>query len=96
MNASDWSGAARIEAADALTTEVDGEAVLLHPEQETYYGLNETGSCIWQWLEEPRSFRALRERLEEQYELSREEATTALETFLEDLHRAGLVTVDTT
>jgi len=38
---------------DAISTEVSGEAVILHLEDGVYFGLNEVGSRIWGLVAEP-------------------------------------------
>jgi len=38
-------------AKDVISTEMDGEAVLMHVPKGKYFSLNETGSLIWQKLE---------------------------------------------
>jgi hypothetical protein len=38
-------------AGDVISTEMDGEAVLMHVPKGKYFSLNETGSLIWQKLE---------------------------------------------
>lgn len=44
----------RVAAADdAISTEVAGEAVILHLEDGVYFGLNEVGSRIWSLVAEP-------------------------------------------
>ncbi|MES2044130.1 MAG: PqqD family peptide modification chaperone [Pseudomonadota bacterium] len=43
----------------ALSTEVDGEAVLIGIETGRYYGLDSIGTAIWNRIEEPCRFDAL-------------------------------------
>jgi hypothetical protein len=38
-------------AKDIISTEMDGEAVLMHVSKGKYFSLNETGSLIWLLLE---------------------------------------------
>ena len=38
---------------DFLSTEVDGEAVMMNVSDGTYWGLNETSTDIWNILEKP-------------------------------------------
>jgi hypothetical protein len=38
---------------DAVSTEVSGEAVILHLEDGVYFGLNEVGSRVWSLVTEP-------------------------------------------
>ncbi|MDB5712183.1 MAG: PqqD family protein [Sphingomonas bacterium] len=52
----------------ALSTEVDGEAVLIGIETGRYYGLDSIGTAIWNRIEEPCRFDALCARLIEEFD----------------------------
>lgn len=53
---------------EALSTEVDGEAVLIGIESGRYYGLDAIGTTIWNRIEQPCSFDALCAGLVEEFE----------------------------
>ena len=38
-------------ASDVISTEMDGESVLMHVQEGKYFSLNDTGSLVWQKLE---------------------------------------------
>jgi hypothetical protein len=38
-----------------IGAELDGEYVMLDPDSGYYYGLNEVGTVVWQFLDRPRS-----------------------------------------
>jgi len=69
----------------------DTEAVLLHLDTTRYYTLNETGSRIWELLQEGRSAREITQGLQEEYTLTDEEAVPVLLGFMEELRQEGLV-----
>ena len=48
--------------------ELDGEAVILDLDTGTYYGLNETGTRIWQLLGEGADTRAIVETVAREYD----------------------------
>lgn len=76
-----------------LCKEVDGEAVLLDLETETYFGLNETGARLWVLLTgAPTIGRALETMLEE-YDVPREALERDVDDLVERLVTAGLARV---
>jgi hypothetical protein len=50
-----------------ITSEVDGDVVMMSIEKGLYFGLDEIGSDIWQRLESPRSFEELVDGLATSY-----------------------------
>lgn len=89
-----FTGEVRVCAHDVLATEVDGELVLLHPEKETYFGLNETGVLIWEELETPTTVEELESRLTSEYEISDAEAARTTRAFLDRLWAEDLIEVE--
>jgi hypothetical protein len=57
------------------------------------YSFNETGSLIWQMLENPKSLVELIEVLEAEYSVEHEQANRDATQFLNDMLAAGLVEV---
>ena len=57
-----------VQSGKALSTEVDGEAVLIGIESGRYYGLDAVGTAIWNRIEQPCSFEALCAGLIEEFE----------------------------
>ncbi|WP_029010457.1 PqqD family peptide modification chaperone [Azospirillum halopraeferens] len=53
---------------DLLSTELDGETVMMDVESGQYYALNDVGSRIWRDLAAPVEVAALCRRLEEEYD----------------------------
>ena len=75
---------------DVIATQLDDEAVLLHmgnPHDDT---LNETGGFIGQWREPGQTLGDIRAALEEQYDVTPDQAAQSLA----DLHRERLITVN--
>ena len=68
---------------DVLIRELDGEAVLLHLETGTYFGLNPVGTRIWQLIAEGYSLEQVLETLSGEYDVDRR----VLETDLLELAR---------
>jgi hypothetical protein len=76
---------------DQVASELSGETVILSLRSGVYYGLDEVGSTIWRFIEEPRTFGEIRERITAEYDVSDEECTREVERFVEDLRKSGLV-----
>ena len=76
---------------DILFREIEGESVLLDPDQGTYYTLNETGTAVWNLIEEPTPVTGLIATLLEQYEVTPEQAKSEVDKLLQDLQEHRLV-----
>ncbi|RQH01241.1 PqqD family protein [Natrarchaeobius oligotrophus] len=79
---------------DHLSTNIDGETVILHLDSGTYYGLNEVASEIWSRLQEPRTVGELCEEILATYEISPDRCTNDVESVLADLADADLVEIE--
>ena len=75
-----------------LYSEIDSEAVILDINSGTYYGLNEIGNQIWQWIQTPKTESQLLEYLLKEYEVSREVAKADVRALLQDMLNNGLIT----
>lgn len=71
--------------------ELDGEVVLLNIETGTYYGMDATGSRIWELLAEPRSLEELVDLLVSEYRIDDADCRQEILPFLQDLIAKGLV-----
>ncbi len=76
-----------------LAQRVGQETVLLHLATERYYGLDETGTAMWEALLGSASIGEAFERLLAQYEVDPEELRRGLIGFIEELRADGLVDV---
>jgi hypothetical protein len=77
-----------------LSQEVNGETVLLDLEQEFYFGLDKTGTRIWQLLQSGSSVPELIESMLNEFEIDRTTLTKDVDELLEKLSDAGLVRID--
>jgi len=86
------SSTTRVIASDtALSTTLDGEAVILETESGTYYGLNDVATQIWDTLDEPRTVAELQESILEQYDIEADRVQRDLESVLSDMAANDLV-----
>uniref|UniRef100_UPI003565FC57 PqqD family protein n=1 Tax=Sulfurovum sp. TaxID=1969726 RepID=UPI003565FC57 len=72
---------------------VDDEMVLLDMASENYFGLDETGSAIWQQLSKTGSLQATYDALIEEYEIQPAQLEADIFAFVQTLVDAGLVEV---
>lgn len=78
---------------DVVSTVIDDdESVLLSLETQEYYSLNETGSRIWELLCSGHDPEAIARAITEEWEITREEALSHVQSFLQELSEKGLVT----
>jgi len=76
---------------DVVTARRDGRCVLLDLERTRYWGLDETGTRIWDLLVEGLPFDRLIDRLAEEYGEERERLEADARRFVDILHATGLV-----
>lgn len=75
-----------------VVCDVDGGAVLLSTETETYYGLNSVGAKIWALLPAHESIESLCQALQQEYpEVDIATLVTDASELLDDLKKGGLV-----
>lgn len=76
---------------EVLSQEVNGETVLLDLEGESYFGLNEVGTRIWQLLQEETTIEDTLNTLSDEYDVSRQQLECDVGDLLDKLADAGLV-----
>jgi hypothetical protein len=78
---------------EAVSRELDGEAVILNLTSGTYFGLNAAGTRIWALIQEHKSLREVFEVMRKEYEVSPEVLERDLLHLVEQLREKGLVNV---
>lgn len=78
---------------DVLFQELDGEAVLLSMQSESYFGLDPVGTRIWELLKIYGLVGTVAEKLLDEYDIEKENLQDHLLEFVEKLHSKGLVTI---
>jgi hypothetical protein len=53
---------------DLLEQNIDSDVVLLHPEKEEYYGLQQSSARIWELIAEPTACETIIAKLVEEFE----------------------------
>ena len=59
---------------DQVFSELDNEAVILHLQSGTYYGLNQVGARIWDMLRQPRKVTEILAAILDSYEVDSDRA----------------------
>ncbi len=79
---------------ELLSSKMDNEIVMMHPESGKYFALNPVASRIWELLETPHNLNELVEKLLREFDVSRETCNNEVSTFLKEIIEKKLV--DTT
>ena len=77
-----------------LSQEVSGETVLLDLQSEFYFGLDKTGTRIWELLQSGLSIQDLIGKMLDEFEVDRQTLEADVNALLEKLLDAGLVSVE--
>ena len=78
---------------DVMSRRLDLETVMMDVEKDAYYGLNETGTWIWELLTEPMSVASVRDRLAAEFEVTPQKCERDVIAFVQSLVSRGLVEV---
>ena len=74
--------------------EVGGETVLLDLQSESYFGLDEVGTRIWQLLQQNGEVQSIFETILDEYNVEEVQLRRDLEELVEKLLEAGLVSIE--
>jgi hypothetical protein len=83
-----------VQSGKALSSVIDGEAVLIGVETGRYYGLDQVGTAIWNRIEQPCSFDALCASLAEEFDGDPALIEDETRVFLTQLAERDLVSAD--
>lgn len=65
--------------------------MMLDPDGDAYYELNEVGARIWSLADEPVALSVVVGRIEEEFDVGHEECVATVIEFTEDLVREGIL-----
>ena len=80
-----------VAARDQISTELEGEVVVLNTKTGKYYTLDGVGTEVWRYLRDAVTVTELCEQVEAQYEVTKERCQADVLALLDDLSAAGLV-----
>jgi hypothetical protein len=86
--------AAVVRAPGLMSSDLDGETVLMSVERLKYYGLEATADRIWRLIEHPRRASEICATLLAEYAVDRARCEQQVQAFLDELRREGLVQVE--
>ena len=81
-------------AANVLVRELDGEAVLLNLDNESYYGLDEIGARMWTVVNESDSVEAAYTALISEFDVDAKTLREDMQTLIDQWIEHGLTTID--
>ena len=79
---------------EVLSQEVDGETVLLDLKSESYFGLDEVGTRIWQLLNDDSNLQAVFDTLLDEYDVDGKQLEKDLQDHIAHLVEAELISLD--
>ena len=89
----DFSQAVKIPD-DVLIREIDGEAVLLNLDSETYFGLDEVGVRMWTHLTDSASIQEAFSLLQAEYDVAEDQLRNDLMGLVRQLVDSGLLLLE--
>lgn len=82
-----------VAAVEQISSDLGGEAVILNLKSGVYHGLNEVGTRIWNFIQQPTVVNDIKQTLLEEYEVESEVCVADILTLLEELKAVELVNV---
>ena len=79
--------------AGVLSTQLDGEAVLMHVSKGIYFGLNEVGAFLWKLMAEPVAVGTLCLAVDGEFEVDAESCERDVLALMVKLGEQGLVEI---
>jgi hypothetical protein len=79
---------------DQISSDLEGETILLHMTSGLYYGLNDVGVKIWTLIQMPQTLAELRQTLLNEYDVTAEDCDRELKELLISLKAADLISFD--
>jgi DNA-directed RNA polymerase delta subunit len=76
---------------EILTSDIDGEKVMMSIQQGEYYGLGNTGSFIWDNIENQIKIEDLINLITQEFNVNKERCLNDIMPFLTDLVEKGLI-----
>ena len=76
---------------DVDVTELNGEKVMMDLDKGKYFMLNETGSVIWDVINEPKSISEIIESVVTKYDIDKETCESKVLEYLEKLNHEELI-----
>lgn len=82
-----------IAAPDQVSTQLEGQVVILNLKSGGYFGLSAVGARIWQLLEKPIEVRRIRDTILAEYQIDAERCEKDILSILDNMQQAGLIEI---
>ncbi|MCK6577749.1 MAG: PqqD family protein [Anaerolineae bacterium] len=82
-----------VASSNQISTEIPDETVILDVARGVYYGLDEVGTFIWNYVQSPQTVQAVVDALTTEYEVGQEQAAHDAVQLLNRLQEMGLLQV---
>ncbi len=79
-----------------LANELDGEVIMMDPEDGNYYNLNRVGSVIWDFLETPSNLDTICREITSRFDVTEDVCRKDAIEYIEKMHKFGLMKVENT
>lgn len=78
---------------DIVSSEIDGETVMMDIDFKRYFGMTEIGTRVWQLLESQITFEHLCVKLTEEFDVSQQRCAEDMLPFLQNLEKNQMLFV---
>jgi len=78
-----------------VETEADGEVILMHLDDGSFFSLSSTGKRIWELLEDPQSIASICNQLCSEFDVPEDQCLTETMTLLSQLQERNLIDAKT-
>ena len=78
---------------DVVSCDLGGETAMLDMKEGIYYGLNEMGTTIWEFIQKPITIQEVIDKILEEYDVDEETCYVDLVELVEQMFKNGLVEI---
>jgi len=78
---------------EQICSELQGEVVILDIKSGAYYGLNQVGASIWNFIQTPKTVKEIQDNILAEYEVDTEVCKRDISALLEDLAAKELIEI---
>ena len=78
---------------DVVSCDLGGETAMLDMKEGVYYGLNEMGTIIWEYIQEPITLQEIVDKILAEYDVDEETCYRDLVELVEGMSKNGLVEI---
>jgi len=82
-----------VAAPNQVSTNLEGQVVILNLKSGVYFGLSAVGARIWELLEKPIEVSRIRDTILAEYQIDAERCENDILSILENMEQAGLIEI---